>query len=82
MSKIMYATKTIRAAKAAQKGNLQKAAVLMAESSGAKKRIHKELSHHFMNWFEKNKEEVFDEAFLESMFEQHLGLILHLLKNK
>ena len=78
----IYSTKTIAAAEAAQKGDLQKAAVLMAESTGAKKRIHEELSHHFMNWFEKNKEDVFDEVFLEAMFTQHLGLILHLLKNK
>ena len=79
MAKV-YATKTIKAADAAETGNLQEAADLMVESSGAEKRIHKELSYHYMNWFEKHKEEVFDEAFMEFMFEQHLGLILTLLR--
>ena len=81
MYKIIYTTKTIKAAELAQKGNLKEAAFLMAEDSGAEEHIYKELSHQYMNWFEKNKESVFDEAFLEDMFDRHMALILHLLKH-
>lgn len=80
MAKVIYNNYTIKAAEAARTGNLQEAANLMCESSMAEKRIHEELSHHFMNWFEKNKNDNFDEAFMDDMFIQHMGLILHLLK--
>lgn len=80
MSKI-YHEDTIKAVQQAQKGNLQEAADLMTKSSGIKTRCREELSHHYMNWFNKKSTEQFDEVFMEDMFSQHMGLILHLQSN-